>query len=92
MGWWRNGRRSGLKIRRGQLRVGSNPTRPTREGPLGLFLFLAFDVISLELVVAGLQKQVAHFWRETVPDVSRVVAGVSGGPDSLALLQCCCLC
>ena len=28
VGRWRNGRRSGLKIRRGQLRVGSNPTRP----------------------------------------------------------------
>ena len=28
-GRWRNGRRSGLKIRRGETRVGSNPTRPT---------------------------------------------------------------
>ncbi len=27
-GRWRNGRRSGLKIRRGNSRVGSNPTRP----------------------------------------------------------------
>ena len=27
-GRWRNGRRSGLKIRRGNPRVGSNPTRP----------------------------------------------------------------
>ena len=29
VGRWRNGRRSGLKIRRGYTRVGSNPTRPT---------------------------------------------------------------
>ena len=29
LGRWRNGRRSGLKIRRGNTHVGSSPTRPT---------------------------------------------------------------
>ena len=29
---WRNGRRNGLKIRRGQLRVGSNPTCGSKKG------------------------------------------------------------
>ncbi len=36
-GRWRNGRRSGLKIRRGNTRVGSNPTLPTKLGKIQNF-------------------------------------------------------
>ena len=86
-GRWRNGRRSGLKIRRGNSRVGSNPTRPMEIWPAcgPFFIYLANEQ---QQVMNPLKKEVEKaLWKAGVTPDAKCVIGVSGGPDSLALLH-----
>ena len=43
---WRNGRRTGLKIPRGQLHVGSTPTTSTKKNNSSFELFFCFLIFS----------------------------------------------